>query len=360
MSVGDIITYIMLVFAVIGGIDRAIGSKFGPGQAFERGFGSMGALVLAMVGPMAAAPLISAYLAPVLTPVFRALGMDPSIVAGMLLPCDAGGWPLATALAQDELLGKFSGSVVAAIMGNTITGSLPACFLLTPREKRPLIAKGITIGFITIPFGCFIGGLCYGLPLGKLLLNILPQLVLSVVFILGLTFFEKQTVKTVTVFGNALTVLVTLGLVATMVIKVLKLEVPNLVTFDECIIVIGSIAVFLSGAFTLLYFVERIFKKPLAALGKRLGLEEQSVLGLITTAVNAIPTYTMTGDMSDRGVIVNIAFLIPASYALGDHLAFQAAVDTATVVPMIVGKLLGGVLAVALALFLTGQKKTIK
>lgn len=360
MSVGDIITYIMLVFAVIGGVDRALGCKFGPGAAFERGFNSMGALVLAMVGPMAAAPLISEYVAPVLTPVFEAVGMDPSIVAGLLLPCDAGGWPLAMALAQDDLMGRFSGSAVAAIMGNTITGSLPACFLLTPKEKRPMIAKGITVGFITIPFGCFVGGVCFGLPMGQLLLNLLPMLALSVLFILGLTFFEKQTVKTVTVFGNALTVLVTLGLVATIVLKVLKLEVANVVSFDECILVIGSIAVFLSGAFTLLYFVERLFKKPLSALGRRLGLEEQSVLGLITTAVNAIPTYTMTGQMSDRGIIVNIAFLIPASYALGDHLAFQTAVDPSTVVPMIAGKFAGGVLAVALALYVTRTKNTEK
>jgi len=237
-----------------------------------------------------------------------------------------------------------------------VPGSLPACFLLTPAEKRPLIAKGITVGFITIPFGSLVGGVCFGLPFGKLLLNILPQLVLSVLFILGLSFFEKATVRTVTVFGNLLTVLVTLGLVVTMVLKVLKLETAQLVSFDECILVIGSIVVFLSGAFTFLYFVERIFKKPLSGLGRRLGLEEQSVLGLITTAVNAVPTYSMTKDMSDRGVIVNIAFLIPASYALGDHLAFQAAVDTATVVPMIVGKLAGGVLAVALALYVTKKK----
>lgn len=56
-------------------------------------------------------------------------------------------------------------------------------------------------------------------------------------------------------------------------------------------------------------------------------------------------------------VIVNIAFMVPAAYTLGDHLAFQAAVDTTTVVPTIVGKLKGGALAIVLALLLTRPKK---
>lgn len=353
MPVGDIITYVMLVFAMIGGIDRAFGCKFGPGKYFERGFESMGALVLAMVGLMTAAPLISQYLAPVLTPFFDAIGVDPSVIAGTFLINDSGGWALAQALAQDELLGKFFGSVVAAIMGCTIVGAFPMCFMLMPKEKYPLAAKGLTIGFITIPVGCFIGGLCYAIPIGRLLINILPQILLSAVFILGLTFCEKITVKAVTVFGYIMTALVTLGLLASMAIKVIKIDTPLFVPFDECVTVIGSIAVFLCGAFTLLYFLERLFGKAFAKLGVMLGLDDQSFLGLLTTSVNAIPMFAMTEKMSDRGVIVNIAFMVSASYALGDHLAFQAAVDTTTVVPTIVGKLAGGVLAIILALSLT-------
>ena len=45
MSIGDIITYIMLFFALIGAADRAIGCKFGPGKSFEKGFEATGALL---------------------------------------------------------------------------------------------------------------------------------------------------------------------------------------------------------------------------------------------------------------------------------------------------------------------------
>lgn len=357
MSVGEIITYIMLGFAVISGIDRAFGSKLGIGKGFERGFESMGALVMAMVGPMVVAPLISKYLAPVLTPFFASLGIDPSMIAGLLMANDAGGWPLATALAQDELIGKFTGSVVSSIMGCTIAGAFPMCFSLTPKDKRSLVAKGLSIGFITIPVGCFVGGLCFGLDLGVLLLNIWPYLLFSALFIFGLNFFEKVTIKIVMVFGYVMTAFVILCLVLAMVIKIVQIDAPDLTSFDECITVIGNIAIFLCGAFTMLHLLERFFGKYFSKLGAKMGLEEVSFLGLITTAVNAIPMFATTNSMSDRGVIVNMAFLVPASYMLGDHLAFQAAVDTSTVVPTIIAKLVAGVLAVVLALWFTKPKQ---
>jgi len=358
MNVGEIITYIMLVFAIIGCIDKAFGSKFGFGNSFERALSSIGPLILAMVGPMAAAPLIAKYVAPALAPVCTALGIDPSVTAGLLFASDAGGWPLATALAQDELVGKFAGSVMASMMGCTILGAFPLLFMLIPKEKITLAAKGLTIGFITIPFGCFIGGLCtVGLNIGKLLLNMLPVIALSALFVVGLTFFEKATLKIVTIFGYVITALVLFVLGATMVIKVLKLNVTDLDTFDNSLLIIGGIAIFLCGAFVFLDIVQKLFGKYFGKIGEKIGLDEASVIGLVTTVVNAIPMFDMTKKMSDRGVIVNIAFLVCASYVMGDHLAFQTAVDTSMAVPLIVGKLSGGILGVIIALYVTRPKK---
>ena len=357
MSIGDIITYIMLFFALIGAADRAIGCKFGPGKSFEKGFEATGALILAMIGPIAIAPLISKYLAPVLTPVCEAVGIDPSIIAGLFLANDSGGWTLAMALTQDELVGKFAGSIVGSMMGCAIMFAFPMSFALTSKENRPLVAKGLTIGLITIPFGCFVGGLCFGINIVKLLLNLLPLIIFSGIFIVGLTFFEKITIKIVTVLGYVITAILTVALAAAMVIKVMNWEVEDFGTFDEGMLVIGGIAIFLCGAFTLLFFLQKFFGKSFDKLGKKMGMDEQSIVGLLTTSVNAIPMFGMTNNMNERGVVVNIAYLVPASFMIGDHLAFQAAVDTSAVVPLIVGKLAGGVLAIVLAMMMTKPKK---
>lgn len=357
MTVGEIIPYIMLFFAVIGAIDKAFGSKLGIGVSFERALASMGALVIAMVGPMAVAPLLAKYLAPVMAPVCEAIGIDPSITAGVLLASDAGGWSMATALAQDEAVGKFSGAIVASMMGCTITGAFPMCFMLAPKEKIPLVAKGLTIGFITIPIGCFVGGVCMGLNFGTLMLNLLPLTILSALFVIGITFFERVTVKIVTVFGYIITALVTLCLALAMAVKVIGVNVPDLVSFDDCIIIIGGIAIFLCGAFVLLELVQKFFGKGLRKIGVKIGLDEQSNIGVITTAINAIPMFSMMKNMNERGVVINIAFMICASFVIGDHLAFQTTVDSSMAVPLIAGKLAGGILGIVLAVFMTKQKK---
>ena len=50
MSINEIIIYIMVIFMVIGGIDKCIGNKFGYGEKFEEGIMAMGSLAVAMVG----------------------------------------------------------------------------------------------------------------------------------------------------------------------------------------------------------------------------------------------------------------------------------------------------------------------
>ncbi|MBO6066691.1 MAG: ethanolamine utilization protein EutH, partial [Kiritimatiellae bacterium] len=47
-------------------------------------------------------------LAPVLAPAFRAVGVDPSVLAGLLLANESGGWPLALALADDPEIEHFT------------------------------------------------------------------------------------------------------------------------------------------------------------------------------------------------------------------------------------------------------------
>ena len=58
----------------------------------------------------------------------------------------------------------------------------------------------------------------------------------------------------------------------------------------------------------------------------------------------------MMKQMSKKGIIVNTAWLVPATAALGDHLGFTAGVCPEMVGPMVAGKLAAGVLAAALAL----------
>ena len=57
-------------------------------------------------------------------------------------------------------------------------------------------------------------------------------------------------------------------------------------------------------------------------------------------------------NMDDKGVMLNSAFAVSAAFTFAGHLAFTMAFDASYLLPMIVGKLTAGFLALALAFLL--------
>ena len=57
MGINEIILYVMVLFMVIGALDKCFGNRYGYGAKFEEGFMAMGALALAMVGIISFAPV---------------------------------------------------------------------------------------------------------------------------------------------------------------------------------------------------------------------------------------------------------------------------------------------------------------
>ncbi|MEG2418929.1 MAG: ethanolamine utilization protein EutH, partial [Eubacterium sp.] len=73
--------------------------------------------------------------------------------------------------------------------------------------------------------------------------------------------------------------------------------------------------------------------------------------GLVFTLANSVPVYKMMKDMNPKGKIVNTAWLVPATAALGDHLGFTAGVEPTMITPVVIGKIAAGILlAIALAI----------
>ena len=93
LSVNSIIIFIMMIFMLIGAVDRMLGNRWGYGQQFEEGFHAIGPMMLAMVGVIAAAPVLAIALKPIIVPVYQLMGADASMFAGTLLASDTGGYP---------------------------------------------------------------------------------------------------------------------------------------------------------------------------------------------------------------------------------------------------------------------------
>lgn len=67
----------------LGAADTLLGDRLGLGSAFRQGFAAVVDLLLLMTGFMALAPWLGTHLAPVITPVFSAVGCDPSLFASL-------------------------------------------------------------------------------------------------------------------------------------------------------------------------------------------------------------------------------------------------------------------------------------
>ncbi|MEM1483891.1 ethanolamine utilization protein EutH [Oscillospiraceae bacterium PP1C4] len=353
MSFSQIIMWIMAIGAIIGGLDRIFGNKLGLGEKFEEGFNSMGPLALGMVGIVCLAPVISKYLGPIIIPGLTAIGADPSIF-GSILPNDTGGYPLAMELAINEQAGLFSGLIVASMLGCTIVFSIPVGLGLIERRDQPYFAKGLLIGLITVPIGSIIGGAIAGYDMGMVLVNSIPVIIISVLLAIGLKFIPNGMIKGCIVFGQFIVVVITIGLAAAAFESMTGVVIiPGMSPIGDALGIIGSIGIVLLGTFPVLSILTKVLDKPLTAIGNKLGMDSTSTAGIIFTLANSIPVYKMMKDMNARGKIINTAWLVPATAALGDHLGFTAGVHPEAITAVVISKIIAGVLAVALAMLMT-------
>ena len=357
MSAHEILIYIMAAFAVLGAIDRIIGNRIGLGREFENGILAMGSLAMAMLGIITLAPVLANVLRPVVVPVFRVLGADPAMFAGTILACDMGGGALAQELTTDPQAAAFGGVLCGAMLGATVVFTIPVAMGILHPDDRPALAKGVLCGVVTIPVGLLAGGLVAGFPILMILRNLIPIVLIAAVIALGLWKAEKFMIKAFGVFGKGVVALITLGLAAAIVQALTGFTViPGMAPIEEGFLTVGSIAIVLAGAFPLVYVVTKLLKKPLLKLGKLLGINDTAAGGLIASLANSIATFGMVEKMDYRGKVVNIAFAVSAAFVFGDHLGFTAGFAPEMLPAMIVAKLVGGITAVAVALFLTRKR----
>ena len=354
MSFHEIIIAVMAGFAVLGALDRIFGNRWGLGKEFEEGILAMGSLALAMVGIVSLAPVLAQVLKPVVVPIFGFLGADPAMFAGTILACDMGGGALALQMTDNQEAAMLGGVLNGSMLGATIVFTIPVAMGILREQDRPAMAKGVLCGIVTIPLGLLAGGIAAGFSLRMVLRNLIPIVLIAVLIALGLWRAERTMVKGFSLFGRFVIVLVTVGLVAAIVEALTGFVIiPGMAPISEGFETVGTIAILLAGAFPLVFVLTKLLRNPLMAVGRKLGINDAAAAGLIASLANSIATFGMVKDMNERGKVINIAFAVSAAFVFGDHLGFTAGFAPEMIGPMIIGKLVGGISAVIVALWLT-------
>ena len=368
ISINSVIMMIMMIFMLVGAIDKICGNKLGYGEKFEEGFNAMGPLAMSMAGVVAAAPVLSMLLGPILKPIYGIFGASPAMFATTLLACDMGGYPLAMQLAEgDVAIGNFAGLILGTMMGPTIVFTIPVALGIIKKEDRGYLGAGVLAGLITVPIGCIVGGLMmntlapeYHLNFITIIQNLIPVIIIAALIVLGLWFAPGPMINGFNKFGTGVTIVIT-ALTAIAVFEqitgimfpVFHIMVENPADgsrgLDSGLLTCGQIAIVLIGAFPMVEWITRTFGKPLEKICAALGMNEQGSAGMVANLANNIAMFNIMGEMNPKGKLLNVAFAVSAAFVFGDHLGFTAGNNPDMIFPVIVGKLVAGVTAIIVA-----------
>lgn len=345
----DVLMIIMAVGVVLGGADRIFGNKLKLGEHFDKGFMLLGPMALSMTGIISLAPALANVLGKVITPIYRAVGVDPAMF-GSILSIDMGGYQLSTQLASDPLIGSYAGTVAAAIFGCTMVFTIPVGMGMIAEADRGPFARGIMLGLVTMPVGLVVGGLACGLTLRDSLWQNLPIFIMSLLLLLGLWKVPGKMVKGFCAVAEGIRILVTAGLILAAVESLTGWNpVPGMAPISQSLGVVASIGVVMLGSLPMAELLRRALRRPFTWLGGKLGLSPQSLTGMLVGLATPLPTLSSYGEMGRRGQVTAAAFLVSGSSLLAAHMGFVVGNEPGLLGALIAAKLSGAFAAAVLA-----------
>ena len=135
-----------------------------------------------------------------------------------------------------------------------------------------------------------------------------------------------------------------------------KSELVDAAEVTRALEVAGYIGLMLSGAFPMVYLIKKYLAVPMEKVGRKLGLEAAGAAGLLAAIANILAMFRLVKDMRPKDKVLNIAFATCAAFLFGDHLAFTANFQPNLILPVMLGKLSGGVCAFFIAYRLSVPK----
>ena len=357
MTINQIIMYILAFGAALGGIDQMLGNKMGYGEKFEDGFRMLGPVALAMAGIICLAPVLSAVLGVVVTPLCKLLNMDPGIF-GSILAIDMGGCQLSVELARDPQFGLFSGVIVSSIFGCTLVYNIPVGLGFICEEDRPYFTKGILLGFATMPASILIAALMLGQPLGYILWNCLPALLISALLAIGVIKKPHAMMKGFQAFARFIKAVAILGLTMAAVTHLTGITLlQNLLPLQDAMKTVSAICIVMLGSMPLAELIQRLMKVPFTKVCEKTGLNGATTTGVLLGLVSATPALALIPQMNRRGQVVGSACLVSCVCSFGAHFAYANSIYPNMVPAMMASKLLGGLLGGVLAMLFTQDLK---
>ncbi|MHA6259270.1 ethanolamine utilization protein EutH [Sporosarcina sp. CAU 1771] len=384
-NIGNYVVYIIMVCAVLGAFGAIRNPEEGIGKEFMTGIQAVGHIFVPAAGIMASIPYLSQFIDKVLGPIFRTIGADPAIAATTILASDMGGYQLANVLKETQD-GLVMALIVGFMSGATIVFSIPMGLAMLDKRDHKFMALGIMAGVLTIPIGAFIASVLtlvfntkvrevidttsastleFSLSIGKILANLSPLFIFVIAIAAGLKFAPNLMIRGFMIFGRTMDAAIKLVLVFS-IVEIFTGVFSTMfgawgfdpIMADEAdqfraLETAGYIGIMLAGAFPMVYLLRKYASRPLEAAGRKIGLNSTGSAGMLATIANILAMFQLVRYMRPKDKVINIAFGVCAAFLLGDHLSFTANFQPTLILPILIGKLSAGLIAVGLAYWLS-------
>ena len=356
-----VISWILAIFAVIGGLDYLFGNKLGLGSKFERALALMGPMATSITGVIVMVPVLSWALQHTIVPLFSAIGFDPGVFGG-LIPVDWGGFFLARYLAADPRLGLFGGINVAGTFGTALSFAVPLGMrVLKEKNKQDAFARGILEGLVILPISLILGGLTAGLSFTEIIWHSLPIFILSGLVLLGIWKNLPLMVRIFTVFSQILRAIGILGITIGAFQQMAGVTIIPIITpILDALRIICMITVTMLGCLPLSEFLTRLLRKPLESMSKKVRTSPEALSDPIMTIASGTAGIIAMQDFDERGIELNAAFVVFAVSALSAQLSFVLNNAPDHMASYMVSKFIGGFLAIAFSIWMMNRRDNKK
>ena len=358
----NIVIAVMLVFAVIGLIDKILGGRFRLAQEFDRGAEMMGSIFLALIGVYCMGVFLAETYAVPISHLASVLPFDPAVIIGSLLSPDMGGLPVSLQIASTRQVGLFCGMVIGTAVGVTVCFQLPVCLsVLHEKEDVDLMMRGLVIGLITILPGIVLGALVLHLPLSDFIRNTIPVIILCAVLAAGFIFSARIVSAILGAFGNIVRIISLIFFAIVMAgVFIPRLALADYDLVVDAFISVGKMMVVIAGALVFSRVLMITCKGPLNRIASRMGTNEYAVMGLILSMTATFAMLPLFSKMDRRGKFINAAFSTAGAYLIGGQMAFCSSLTTGKeITAYFAMKIAAGLCAIVVACLIEKNPKTV-
>ncbi|BAP43814.1 ethanolamine utilization protein EutH [Pseudomonas sp. 21LCFQ02] len=387
-NIGTYVIYLIMVCAVIGAIASIYNPESELGKEFTAGINSIGPIFLPVAGIMAAIPYISQFISVFIAPVFQAMGADAGIAGPIFIAADLGGYQLAQALSSSPE-GWIVGLITGFQCGSTVIFVIPVGLAMLDKRDHKYMALGIMAGLLSIPVSIIMIALLMqgmglnvrpdiattGIPtqalhftLTGLIQNLMPLILFCCALAAALRYLPNLMVAIFLKLGQLMYALVTLVLVASIVEYFTGFFsstfgrwgfAPIIADKEDqmrALEIAGYVSIMLCGAFPMVWLIKRYLSGPIEKVAGRVGLSPVGAAGILAASANILAMFRLLADMPPKDKVLVVAFAVCAAFTFGDHLAYSANFQPSIILPLIIGKLVGGVIGMGLAWWLAVPK----